>query len=288
MTEGLSFSGIAELPLVLLVSQRTGPSTGLPTYTAQTDLHFVINAGQGEFPRLIVAPGDAQEALYWSAVAVNMAWKFQIPAFILSDKTLSEGTYSVDTGNLPEIPQADTSIWDKKSRYLRYAFTGSGISPLAFPGEKDAVVKANSYAHDEGGITTEESDLVAKMAEKRKAKTEALISDMEKYSGVVVSGAANAPGALLCWGSTNGACTEVADQLGLRVVRPVVLSPFPVNQMKDALKGVRRVVAVEENATAQLAKLAGTYGIIVDDQILRYDGRPFTPDELAARVREVI
>ncbi len=101
MTEGLSLAGMAELPLVLVVSQRTGPSTGLPTYTGQSELRFVLHAGQGEFPRLIIAPGDAQEAFVWSAIAMDIAWKYQVPVFILPDKTLSEGTYSMDTTGLP-------------------------------------------------------------------------------------------------------------------------------------------------------------------------------------------
>ena len=104
MTESLSLAGMAELPLVLLVSQRTGPSTGLPTYTGQSDLLFVLHPGQGEFPRFIVAPGTTEEALFWSGIAMNIAWEFQVPAFILSDKNFSEGTYSTDTSLVPEIP----------------------------------------------------------------------------------------------------------------------------------------------------------------------------------------
>ena len=172
MTEGLSLAGMAELPVVLLVSQRTGPSTGLPTYTGQADLLFVLHAGQGEFPRLIVAPGTTEEALYWSAVAMNIAWEFQVPAFILSDKTLSEGTYSTDVARVPKIPETNTPLWDRTSPYRRYADTPSGISPLAFPGTGGAVVKVNSYAHDEAGITTEEADLVDLMAKKRLRKEE--------------------------------------------------------------------------------------------------------------------
>ena len=96
MTEGLSLAGMAEMPVVVVMAQRTGPSTGLPTYTAQGDLHFVLNAGQGEFPRFIVAPGDAEEAYYWAGVALNLAWKFQVPSFILTDKIVSESQYSFD------------------------------------------------------------------------------------------------------------------------------------------------------------------------------------------------
>ena len=92
----MSLAGMAEMPVVIVMAQRTGPSTGLPTYTAQGDLHFVLNAGQGEFPRFVVAPGDAEDAYYWAEWALNMAWKYQIPAFILSDKIVSESQYSFD------------------------------------------------------------------------------------------------------------------------------------------------------------------------------------------------
>jgi len=288
MTESLSLAGMAEIPLTLLVSQRTGPSTGLPTYTGQSDLHFVLNAGQGEYPRLIVAPGDAREALYWSEVAMNMAWKFQIPAFILSDKTLSEGTYSVDPAALSEPGSGDSPRWAGTAPYLRYADGPGGVSPLAFPGMKDAVVRANSYAHDEAGITTEDAPTVARMADKRLRKGGMLADEMRGYPGVSVSGISGSSAALFCWGSTKGVCNEIAALLGLRVVRPVVLSPFPVDQLKEAITGVRKLISVEENATAQLAALAERYGIIADEKILRYDGRPFLPDDLLVKVKEMV
>jgi 2-oxoglutarate/2-oxoacid ferredoxin oxidoreductase subunit alpha len=287
MTEGLSLAGMAELPIVLVVSQRTGPSTGLPTYTGQTELQFVLYAGQGEFPRLIVAPGDAGEALYWSAVAMNIAWKFQIPAFILPDKTLSEGTYSVDIDSIPEVMREDPVIADPGS-YRRYADTPTGVSPLAFPGVREAVVKANSYAHDEAGYTTEEAEMVDRMTGKRLRKWEGLITEMEGYPQVNSSGPSGARVALLCWGSTKGACREVAGHLGLRVVQPVVLSPFPMTALNAALDGVKTVICVEENATAQLAALAERHGIAVHKKVLRFDGRPFTYESLLARVQEAL
>jgi 2-oxoglutarate ferredoxin oxidoreductase subunit alpha len=288
MTEGLSLAGMAELPLVLLVSQRTGPSTGLPTYTGQSDLQFIIHAGQGEYPRLIVAPGDAQEALFWSEIAMNVAWKFQIPAFILTDKTLSEGTYSVDPAEISDVKSGDSPGWVGTASYLRYADVPSGISPLAFPGMKDAVIKVNSYAHDEAGISTEAADLVVQMTKKRLRKWEGLTEEMQGYPGVTLSGTPEASTALLCWGSTKGVCNEIASLLGLRVIRPILLSPFPVDQLKKATTGVTKLIAVEENATAQLATLAGQYGIVPDERILRYDGRPFSPDDLLVKIKEMI
>ena len=234
MTEGLSLAGMAELPITLLVSQRTGPSTGLPTYTGQSDLHFVLHAGQGEYPRLIVAPGDAAEALYWSEVAMNMAWKFQIPAFILSDKTLSEGTYSVDPAAIPEVLSGDSPRWTGTAPYLRYADAPDGVSPLAFPGMKDAVIKVNSYAHDEAGITIEDAPMVGQMAKKRLRKGEMLAKEMQEYPGVMYPVSRMPPLHCFCWGSTKGVCNEIAALLGLRVIRPVILSPFPADQTEKS------------------------------------------------------
>jgi 2-oxoglutarate ferredoxin oxidoreductase subunit alpha len=288
MTEGLSLAGMAELPIVFLVSQRTGPSTGLPTYTGQADLLFVQHAGQGEFPRLIVAPGTTEEALSWSAIAVNTAWQFQVPAFILSDKTLSEGTYSTDPAAVPKILREDGPAWDGTARYNRYADTPSGVSPLAFPGTGGAVVKVNGYAHDEAGITTEDAGLVDLMTQKRLRKWEGLRQAMERYPQVKVAGSPAGLVAVLCWGSTAGVCDEVARPLGLRVVRPLVLSPFPAEAVRKALAGAGMVIAVEENATAQLATLAGQHGIVCQERILRYDGRPFTPEELLGKLRGVL
>ncbi|MFA6331698.1 MAG: 2-oxoacid:acceptor oxidoreductase subunit alpha [Methanoregula sp.] len=290
MTEGLSLAGMAELPLAIVVSQRTGPSTGLPTYTGQSELRFVMHAGQGEFPRLVVAPGDAAEALAWSAIAMEIAWEFHIPAFILPDKTLSEGTFSVDIDTSSAIAPVtgENPVRAGLLPYRRYADTPSGVSPLAFPGMKDTVVKVNSYAHDEDGYTTEEAPMVALMAEKRLRKEAGLARAMDGYNQVNILGSAGAPTALLCWGSTKGVCREVAGILGLRVVQPVVLEPFPEDQMKQALAGTTKIICVEENATAQLAALARQHGISVDAKILRYDGRPFTYENLLGRVREVV
>ena len=286
MTEGLSLSGMAEIPIVIVVSQRTGPSTGLPTYTGQSDLQFVLHAGQGEFPRLIVAPGDAQEALFWSEIAMDIAWKCQCPAFILADKTLSEGIYSLDPDSARNKSGSGASLWDSKIPYRRYEDTVSGLSPMAFPGAKDAVVKVNSYMHDAAGITAEDAEISNQMIKKRLNKWETLIDVMHGYSMVIQSGTPDASTALLCWGSVKGVCEEAAAELGLRVIRPIVLAPFPVDQIKKALIGVKRLIAVEENMTAQLAALAERHGIIIHEKILRYDGRPFTVEDLVSKVKE--
>jgi len=280
MTEGVSFSGMSELPLVIVLGQRTGPSTGLPTYTGQTELHFALNAGHGEFSRFIVAPGDAQEAYYWSAIALNISTKYQIPSIILTDKTMAEGAYSFNLDEIKEIKNQEFLPWDKKGPYKRYLDTESGISPLVTVPQKDTVVKINSYEHDEYGITTEESALTKKMADKRLRKEKYLLEDLENYPSVGVYGKLDAQEAIICWGSNKGVCTEAAQKLGLKVIHLVVLWPFPLKQFQDALKGVNKTYSIENNATAQLAVLLKRFNINIDQYILKYDGRPFTAEEI--------
>jgi 2-oxoglutarate ferredoxin oxidoreductase subunit alpha len=258
MTEGLSLAGMAEMPVVVVMAQRTGPSTGLPTYTAQGDLHFVLNAGQGEFPRFIVAPGDAEEAYFWSGVAINLAWKFQVPSIILSDKTVSESQYSFDiglAGEPKEQAQQAPLLWDGQGTYRRYIYTDNGVSPLAFPPQKGQVIKTDSYAHDEKGITTEDSGITKLMADKRLQKGRSLARELEGYETVKVYGG-RAKIALFCWGSNKGVCREAAERLGLGVIQVLVLSPFPEKSLREAVRGVERLIAVECNATGQLASLA--------------------------------
>ncbi len=280
MTEGLSFSGMAELPVVIVLGQRPGPSTGLPTYSAQTELHFALNAGQGEFPRLIVAPGDAEEAYYWSEIALNIAWKFQVPAFILSDKTMGEGLYSFDINTVKELPEEGPPRWDRQGEYKRYLDTETGVSPLAFPPDKEAVIKTNSYQHDEAGITVEDSATTVKMLDKLLRKEKYIARELDKYETVKTYGDPGSDTALLCWGSNKGVCVEAAKKFGLKVIQPVALWPFPAEQFSKAAKGVKKIIAVENNATAQLTRLANGFGFGADEKILRYDGRPFSLEGL--------
>ena len=281
MVEGLSLAAQSEIPITIVVSQRAGPSTGVPTYTMQSDLHFILNAGHGEFIRFVVAPGDAEEAYYYTALAMNIAWKFQIPSFVLADKHLSESNYSFDY-SLYEVKEEEPLLWDGRGNYLRYGDTESGVSPLAFP--SDAVVKVNSYAHDEYGITTEEAEKIAKMQEKRLRKKQALVKYLSSFQQFKEYGK-NSDTVVLTWGSTKGAVVEAAEILGLKVVQPIVMEPFPdLSEIRE-----KRVITVEVNATAQLARLLSCNGIEVDDRsVLKYDGRPFFVDELVERLEEVL
>jgi 2-oxoglutarate ferredoxin oxidoreductase subunit alpha len=287
MTESFSMAGMNEVPVVVVMGQRTGPSTGLPTYTGQTDLHFMLHAGQGEFPRLVVAPGDTSQACSWSSLALSLAWKCQVPAIILVDKTLCEGIFPLEeeaySGPAPvaSLPEPSEGL------YNRYAITDTGISPMLSPPVPGSVIKVNSYAHDETGISTERADMTRLMTEKRFRKAATLKQETDALNPVMLHGARDAATALLCWGSTLPVCREVAGDRSFRVVQAVVLSPFPAEALRDALTGVKKLIAVEENATGQLQMLCARYGIVTDHAILKYDGRPFTVDELTRRLKEV-
>ncbi len=286
MTEGLSLCAQSEAPVVFILSQRPGPSTGVPTYTTQGDLFFALHAGHGEFPRFVVAPGDPDQAFRLTGLAMNTAWKYQVPALVLTDKNLSESTYCFESKG-DEVSREEGSRFDGKGEYKRYLKTSGGISPLAFPGMKGVVVKGTSYEHDEYGITTEESGGITEMHDKRFAKLPGLAKHVDGMDAVAVFGDEKAAVTLLTWGSTKGACMEVAEAMGLRVVQPLVLEPFPVSGLTRALEGASKVIGVENNATGLLSKLVSCHGIKVDVKILRYDGRPFTVDGLRKRVEEV-
>ncbi len=288
MTEGLSLAGMAEMPVVVVMGQRTGPSTGLPTYTAQGDLHFILNAGQGEFPRFVVSPGDAEDAYYWSGIAMNMSWKYQLPSFILSDKIVSESQFSFDSSRCGQIKEDLHSFWDGAGNYKRYLYNGTGVSPLEFPPKKGQAIKVNSYVHDEYGITSEDAKITTDMSDKRLLKEKSLAEDLEAYETVKVGGKKSEKTALLFWGSNKGVVLEAAETFGLKAVQVLVLSPFPEKRLKSALLGVERIMAVECNSTAQLARLAGSYGFEIADKILKYDGRPFSLENLEAELRRVL
>ncbi|MDD1679628.1 MAG: 2-oxoacid:acceptor oxidoreductase subunit alpha [Methanomicrobiales archaeon] len=288
MVEALSLAGIAELPVLVVLGQRTGPSTGLATYTAQADLQFALGAGQADFPRLITAPGDADELMAWAAACLDLTWKYQLPAILLSDKTLCEGMYSLDTSQMRHL-QIDLELADKNvSPYTRYSLTESGISPLRFPPASGEIIRVNSHVHDPDGITTENEETTKAMADKRMRKMRGLAEEIEAMDPVHLGGDVDASTALLCWGSNKGICEELGTKMGLRVIQPVVLWPFPERSFARVCKGVERMFTVECNESGQLARLVRQFGYASEDVILKYNGRPFFVDELEALLGRAI
>jgi len=288
MVEGLSLAGQAETPLLSIECQRAGPSTGVPTYNLQGDLNFVISAGHGDFSRFVIAPGDAEECLYYTGLGLNLAWQYQTPVILLSDKDVSENTFNVDQKVFSKIRPVAPLLWDKKGEYQRYKITKEGISPLAFPGDKKAIVKANSYEHDQYGITTDDEKEISAMQEKRMRKFQQMEKEVEKLPAVKIYGKNNARTALVSWGITKCAAREAAENLGIKLIQPIIVEPFPRKQMAKALKGVKKLISVEMNSSGQMAKVLNSHGFKVDAKILKYSGRPFFVEEIERKLKKII
>ena len=314
MQEAFSFAGVSETPLVVVVSQRQGPATGVPTNTSQGDLQFVLHSGHGEFPRLVIAPGDAEESYLAAANALNLAWKYQLPAIILVDKHLSESSQTTTLDGSKIIP-GEVKKWENMGRlYNRYQITDDGVSPLASPGTENANVKLTSYEHDEFGIATDVPEMVKKMTDKRFKKGEMLAKELSLYDTVkgceIIDGAyrlsakklplydtvkvygdIESDTAILFWGSPKGAILEAVKHLKkpVKVVQILWMEPFDVERVKSALANVTKIINIEGNHNSQLAALLREKtGIVPQHHINRYDALPFDPMELAKEINELL
>ncbi|MDD3292568.1 MAG: 2-oxoacid:acceptor oxidoreductase subunit alpha [Candidatus Pacebacteria bacterium] len=285
MTEAISLAAMSETPIVIVNSQRPGPATGVPTYSGQGDLLFTLNSGHGDLVRFVIAPGDVNEMFVWSGKAMNLAWKYQTPVILLTEKDLSEATFSFDKKVLSEVKKEEALMWDKNKEYQRYELTENGISPLFFPGN-DAIVKSTSYEHDEYGISTEDEEMIKKMQDKRLRKFESMKKEIDNIEAINVYGD-NSETAVVCVGSLKGIVKSVCEKLGIKMIQPIVLEPFPQKQALEALKGVNKVICIEANALGQLSKVLAQNNIKVYKSILKYDGRPFNEEDLKDQLKNI-
>ncbi len=280
MTEGISLAAQSETPVVVAMSQRMGPATGVPTYQGQGDLLFTLNSGHGDMMRFVVAPGDSEEAYFWAGKTLNIAWKYQLPAIILLDKELSENRYELEIKE--KIEREEELLSEKGQEYMRYE--GEDISPLSFPGKDGVVVKGTGYEHTEKGIATEEKEEIIKMQDKRIRKQNKLKKEVEEMSGVKRYKEGDV--AIVFWGSTKGVAIESTRDMNVRLVQPIIIQPFPIESFKKEIEGVKKIICVETNSTGQLTSVLKGEGIIVNDVILKYDGRPFTVEELKEEIQK--
>jgi len=300
MSEGLGMTGMTETPVVITVAQRTGPSTGLPTYTSQGDLRFVIHASQGEFPRVVIAPGNIEECFYETIRAFNYAEKYQIPVILLTDKYLVESQMSVEPFEEDRVKIERGNLITEKHReeeeYKRHKITETGISPRAIPSTTGAIVRTNADEHDERGLTTEDPAITIKMIDKRLRKLKYLAKELEERNVDTTKfyGPKEAEATLVSWGSTKGPIREAMkllerDSIAVNYLQILYLLPFPTSKVEKALSGSRKTVAIESNRTSQLSSLIREHLLTdVDHKILKYDGRPFNPAYLAQRIKEVL
>lgn len=296
MNEGLGMSGVGEIPLVIAEVQRPGPATGLPTRTSQGDLNFVINSSQGEFPMMVIAPKDQEDAFYQTFRAHNLAEKYQIPVIVLSDQFLADSSSDIKKMNLNEL-KIERNLYfndeENEEEYKRYKFTDDGISPRAYPGslENDTIL-VDSHEHNEYGRVTEDIDLRNAMVNKRENKINKLIEKDLKEAEFY--GKEDADYLLIGWGSTYGPILEAADKLIKKGINAGFLSfndiwPLPKTKLKKwAKKDIEKIV-IENNAKGQFSRLIGSeLQIEIENKILKYSGRPFSGDEIYERIMDEV
>lgn len=298
MVEGLGLAGITETPLVIFIGQRPGPATGLPTWTGQADLQFVIHASQDEFPRIVLAPGDVTEAFYLTAEAFNLADLYQTPVFILSDKYLAESHKSVEYFDPTKVTiERGKLITNKNNQdlmgYKRYVMTEDGISPRVIPGTKGTWYLANSYEHDESGLSTEDALERVKQVDKRNKK---LKTYQTRLPNPKIYGENNADITLIGWGSTKGPVLQTLSDLNythkgrtLNFLHVTHVFPFNTKMISEILSQSRKRIMIEGNSEGQFAKLIREQtGIMMDSFLLKYDGRPFYPEEIITKLEQIV
>ena len=265
MTEGLSFQGMSEIPLVCYLCSRPGPGTGVPTYTMQSDLDIALRGGHGEFPRVVIAPGDPIECVEKTNEAFYLSEKFNCLSIILSDKHLAESEFSSDRKPNKIIPV-------KINRKV--------------PGE--AIVKASSYEHDKFG-NTNESGLTAKQnAEARLKKYGEIKKEVKNFEMIKIFGNKNSKNLVIGWGSTKTVILDAIEGLDCKFLQVIYMKPMS-NEIRKEMEKANKIILVENNLTGQLGRLIREKtGIEIKNRILRYDGRMFKSDELRKEIERVL
>ncbi len=300
MVEALGMAGMTETPLVVVESQRAGPSTGLPTKTEQGDLNLMLGAGQGEFPRAILAPANPAEAYRATVEAFRLAESWQTPVLLASDLHLSENLATVDREEIVGggvVPSLAT-VTPNGHGYLRYQYTDSGVSPRSFPGQPGLQYIAGSDEHDERGhlISDVRSGLPKWVSERQRM----MDKRMRKLAGLAqevpapeLEGPPEAPLTFLAWGSTVGAVRDALGELARRGVRANLLRfpavyPLEPERLAARLGHLGRTLLVEGNYSGQFGRLLrAESGFVPTSRLVKYDGEPFYPHEIVAKALEV-
>ncbi|MHB1325590.1 MAG: 2-oxoacid:acceptor oxidoreductase subunit alpha [Thermoleophilia bacterium] len=296
MVEGLSLAGMTETPVVIFVGQRPAPATGFPTRTEQADLLYILHAAHGEFPRVIMAPGSPEQAYYLTGKAFDLAEKYQVPAFIISDQYLADSEWTLDALDPSKIIYQDYRLragdLAKLADYRRHAYTDTGVSPLAEPGASRHLVVTDSDEHDQDGHLVEDAETRVRMVEKRLLKKLPLIRD--QISPPLLHGDEKPETVIVGWGSTYGVIKEAVDHLGekhsIAMLHFSEIYPFPGTGKFDYLEVLRQAkltVCVENNATSQFARLMrAETGFVFNKFVNKFDGRPYLLEELLDELGE--
>jgi 2-oxoglutarate ferredoxin oxidoreductase subunit alpha len=298
MVEGMGLAGICKVPIVIVNVQRPGPATGHATRHEQGDLLFMIYATQGEFPRIVLAPGTIEQCFEAGWRAFNLADRYQTPALVISDAFLAHSPRALDVDALdPDVPVDRGALLEAEqldslqAPYRRFKDTQSGVSPRALPGHPNAVYSASSDEHDESGLICEDASVRVQQNEKRMRKLETARREMKPP---IVYGPPGAELTFLTWGSTVGPLRMAVDALNQKgpsanLVQIMDVWPLPAEKVKAALDNSKKRICVEQNHTGQLETLVRAYtGLQMDGSIRRYDGRPMSPEYILSHLKGMV
>lgn len=287
MEEAVGLSGMIETPVVIYIGQRPGPAVGLPTRTSQEDLNLALYSGPGEFPRVIFAPGNFEDAFYLSQKAFNLADHYQIPVFILSDQYFADVFYNQPIFNLDDI-EIEDHIVKTDSNYMRYEFTDDGISPRGIPGLGDGLVVVDSDEHDEEGHLTEDLDIRTKMVDKRLKKLEKI--QMEAVPPKLIGGDDYSK-LIVAWGSNYGPIKEALENLEKNDISFLYFGQlYPLHDSTEKLlKRADKTIIFENNAQGQFSDLIKLKtGFEIDKKVLKYNGMPFSVEEVEENINKFL
>ena len=303
MAEALGWAGMNEVPLVVTMYQRAGPSTGLPTRHEQSDLLFAINAGHGDFPKIVLASGDIEEAFYDSIKAFNFAEIYQLPVIHLLDKAISSSIQTcknfsnelkIERGKFKNVIDKNQSE-GTAGHFQRFKFEDSPISTRVPIGTENAIFWNTGDEHTEEGHISEDPENRIKMMDKRMKKLDVALEKIaEDDKAVCYDFDSNSNGVVISWGSTKGAILEALEKLSeegkkLRFIQIRLLHPFPTETVKKFLMDTKLVIDVEMNYSSQLGSLVQqNTGREIDNRIVKYNGRPISSTEIYIALKTIL
>ncbi|GAB6280518.1 MAG: 2-oxoacid:acceptor oxidoreductase subunit alpha [Thermovirga sp.] len=285
MSEGVSLAGITEVPVVLHIGQRPGPATGMATRTEQGDLNLAVFCGHGDIPRIVFAPGSLEQAFRLSMEAFNLAAEFQIPVFILTDQYFLNSYYNTPRFDVSGF-SVERHLVEAVPGYRRYEDTPGGVSPRSVPGFGDELVGTDSHEHDAIGHVQEDFDLRSRMVDKRLRKMKSIL---EKSKKPLFEGPDNYKNLVVSWGSTYHIVAESLETGGLKDTAHLHFDQvFPLHtDTAEYLRKAKKVVAVEGNATGQLADLIRRdTGFLIQERVLWYSGLQMSVETVSEGLRE--
>ncbi|MFL6477691.1 MAG: 2-oxoacid:ferredoxin oxidoreductase subunit alpha [Nitrososphaera sp.] len=300
MAEALGWAGMNEVPVVISLYQRAGPSTGLPTRHEQGDLNFAINAGHGEFPRIVIASGDIEESFYDTIKAFNFADRYQMPVIHMLDKAIANSLITCKNFNvnkvtinrglrIKQITEEDKGV---AGNYLRFKLSNGPISPMVVLGTENAIFWNSGDEHTEEGHITEDPEMRVQMMDKRMTKLDIAINEIPDEDKAVAYGSGDI--VLVSWGSTKGVILDAMDKLaaeGIKVkfTQIRLMHPFPSELIKSMLKDAKTIIDIEMNYTGQLSSLVRQQtGLEANYRIVKYNGRPMSLEEVYNGVKSII